>query len=354
MKPILDLIWRSLIFVIWTTSFCFLPPKVFANNTVVLLYHKFGDNRTPSTNVSLDAFKAQMLYLKTHHYQVIPLKRLIMALEKKQPLPPKAVVITIDDGYKSVLKAFPILKEFGYPFTVFLPTEAIERHFPAYISWEEVKLMQKAGVDFQDHSYAHYRLGFMPKGMTENAYRNWIKKDLKKSRFIFKSRLGYEPDYLAFPYGCYNKILIEEALKLGYKALLTQDPGVVSEDTPLSLIPREAIVGKEWATMEHFTQILHRVDLPLLQHRPDIGFLKQNPPFEISGILKYPQRYLPGSFHIYVSEWGWQKAQLDAKTGKVFIRHLPGLKRKVNRIAITAIERRSGKPAVNFWMVILP
>ena len=241
---------------IWVTQISF------AQNVVVLLYHKFDDKRSPSTSVSLQNFKAQMCFLKKHKYQVIPLKHLVALLANHKPLPPKAVVITIDDGYKTVFShAFPILKEFGYPFTVFLPTAAIEKKYPDYLTWAEVKQMQKYGADFQDHSYAHYRLGLKPLFMTETEYRKWIRTDLQKSRAIFKKRLGYEPEILAFPYGYYNQILIDEAIKLGYKALLTQDPGVVSEDTPLTLIPREAILGKEWATMEHFRKILERTPI---------------------------------------------------------------------------------------------
>jgi len=325
-----------------------------AHDIIVLLYHKFDDKRSPSTSVSLENFKAQMRFLKEHKYQVIPLKQVVFLLANHKPLPSKAVVITIDDGYKSVSHIFPILKEFGYPFTIFLPTEAIEKNYPDYLTWKEIKQMQRYGADFQDHSYAHHPLGLKPPSMTETEYRNWIRADLQKSRFLFKKRLGYEPDMLAFPYGYYNQILIDEALKLGYKAFLTQDPGAVSEDTPLTLIPREPILGKEWATMKHFREILERVDMPLVRHSPEIGFLKCNPPLEISAILKYPHRYFHDRFYIYITELGWKKAKYDPSLNKVFITDVPSLRQKVNRIAISGIEKHTGKTAVNFWMVILP
>lgn len=348
----IKLIWRSLIFIFWLIILFSI--KISANNTIVLLYHKFGDQRTPSTNIDLNIFKEQMLYLKKHGYKVISLKQLINIIEKNKSLPSKSVVITIDDGYKSVyFNAFPILREYGYPFTVFLSTKAIEKKYPDYLSWKEIKIMKKVGADFQDHSYAHYALGIIPNHMKEDEYREWIIEDLKKSRAVFKHYLGYEPLYLAFPYGYYNKILISEALKLGYKALLTQDPGVVSEDTPLTLIPREAILGKEWSTMKHFRYILERKDLPIIEHYPEIGFLKKNPPFEIWAKIKYPKRYVKESFGIYISELGWRKAKFDENSKKVFIKSIPFLKRKINRIAITAKEK-DGKEAVNFWMIILP
>ncbi len=332
-----------------------LVQTTYANNVVVLLYHKFGDRRTPSTNVPLSNFIAQMTYLKTHNYQVISLKRLACLLSSHQPLPPKTVVITVDDGYKTVFtKAFPILRRFGYPFTVFIPTEAIEKHYPDYINWDEIYQMKQAGVDFQDHTYAHHKLGLKPLSMTEREYREWIQADLKKSRCIFEKRLGYCPTMLAFPYGYYNKILINEALRLGYRVLLSQDPGVVSEDTPLYHIPREPILGKNWSTLEHFKTILKRVDLPLLIRYPKIGFLKENPPLEIYGILKYPGRYFPNRFKIYISELGWKKAKYDPHLSKVYVKGVSPLRRKINRIAIAGVEKNTRKTAISFWMVVLP
>ncbi len=327
----------------------------FGEGAVVLIYHKFGDSRTPSTNVPLCNFKKQMLYLKTCGYHVIPLKLLVDSLRLKKPLFPKSVVITIDDGYKTVFtNAFPILKKFGYTFTVFLPTEAIEKHYSDYLSWAQIEKMKKYGADFQDHTYSHSPFGIKPKSMDESDYRAWIRRDLKKSIEIFEKRLGYVPYALAFPYGYYNEILIDEAKKLGYKALLTQDPGVVSEHTSLYLIPREPILGKEWSTMEHFKKVLKRVDLPILSHKPSIGFLKENPPREISAILAYPKLYLPSKFKIYITEIGWRRANFDPKLSEVFINGVPKLRRKINRIAIKGVEKNGKREAIRFWMVILP
>jgi len=352
MKRDLGLIWLSSIFII---DILFGLEVALSYNIPVLLYHKFETPCTPSTNISLENFKAQMAYLRAHNYQVIPLRLLVNALKNHISLPPKTVVITIDDGYKSVYEyAFPILNTYGYPFTVFLSTEAIEKGYPDYISWKEIKVMQRAGVDFQDHSYSHSHLAFIPDKMSEIQYRNWIKKDLKKSQHVFKTHLDYIPEYLAFPYGEYNQILIEEALKMGYKALFTQDPGVVSENTNLTLIPREPILGKEWSSLKHFSQVLNRLDLPLLEFHPALGLLKSNSPKEIKVKIKYPKRYLPDSFRIYISELGWYKVSLDQHKATVCFKNIPTLTHKVNRIGIKAIEKKSKRTAINFWMIILP
>ena len=321
----------------------------FAGNVVVLIYHKIGDPRTPSTNVSVEKFKHQMKYLKTHNYQIIHLKKLVSLLENHKTLPENGVVITIDDGYKSVYtNAFPILRAYRYPFTVFLPTEAIEKGYPAYMSWNEIGTMRNWGADFQSHSNAHHHMAFIPSNMNEKTYRKWIRNDLQKSIDIFQNRLGYKPGIFAIPYGEYNKILIEEALKIGFKTLLTQDPGAVDENTPLDLIPREPILGKSWSTMSHFKKVLNHINLPVTKHFPDIGILKNRISI-IGARLKYPDNYK--NIRIYVSETGWHKAKLD-KEGQVYIKNNYKLKRKINRIGVAGYDKNTGKEAVNFWMII--
>lgn len=130
----------------------------------VLIYHRFGDDRYPTTNVPTARFKEQMEYLKKNNYQVISLQEMVLSIKNRQPLPDRAVVITIDDGYKSVYDvAWPILKSYGYPFTVFLYVKATDKNYKDILSWSEVREMKAAGVDFQDHSYSHHRFGDWPK-----------------------------------------------------------------------------------------------------------------------------------------------------------------------------------------------
>ncbi|MFP3983072.1 MAG: hypothetical protein ACLFV2_05200 [Desulfurivibrionaceae bacterium] len=69
--------------------------------TTVLIYHRFGEDKYPTTNVSVEKFKQQMAWLKANDYKVIPLSRLVKSLHQGEKLPEKSVVITIDDGYRS-------------------------------------------------------------------------------------------------------------------------------------------------------------------------------------------------------------------------------------------------------------
>ncbi len=322
-----------------------------SNNVTVFIYHRFGEDKYPSTNVTIERFAEQLDYLKSNNYNVISLSVLFELLKKGEKLPRKSVVITIDDGYKSVYeKAWPLLKSFGYPFTVFIYSKATDNKHWDYMTWEQIKELQGQGVDFQDHSYAHNRMGTIPDGMDKAHYSKWIRDDLLKSYKLIEKNLGHKPEFLALPYGEYNSTVVEVARDIGYNAVFTQDPGAVSTDTALYSIPREPILGNSWSTMEHFEMVLNRADLPVESIQPDSGLLNNSTPELYSARVLYPQRYDPRSFAIYVSELGWMPTKLDGDILRV--ENPAELQRRSNRVAIKAREKVTGQTAIRFWLLL--
>lgn len=329
------------------------PEKTTAQsgNLTIFIYHHFGDKRYPTTDVSMGDFVAQMRYLAQNKYKVIPLAEAVRIVREKLPIREKMAVITIDDGYKTVYSnAWPVLKSFGFPFTVFLYAEGIEKGYSNYLTWKQILEMQAAGVDFEDHSYSHYRLGDWPKGMDEQAYRHWIRADLARGRAVLQERLGRRPNYFAIPYGEYNSIVLEEARATGYEAIFSQDPGSVSSDTDIFCIPREPVLGKEWATLPHFISVLSRVDLPITRMTPSIAPKQNTTPPVIGAQLLHPERYVPSSFGIYVSELGWRQASNNK--GFVFINNTRPLTRRLNRVMISAREKDTGRLALRAWLLL--
>ena len=317
--------------------------------TTILIYHKIGDNRTPTTNVSIKKFKEQMKYLHDNGYKVLALKKVVSMIKNHKKLPKKSVVLTFDDGYRTVYKnAFPVIKKYGYPATVFLPTEAIEKRYPDYMTLNQIKTMMKYGIDFESHSYSHPRMAYKPKNWTNKHYEEWIKGELTKSIEFFKKHFGYKPYAFAIPYGEYNKTVIDTAEKAGFKVILTQDPGSVSIYTPLYLIPREPILGKYWSTMKHFKEVLNEEYLPITKRVPDFGLIKKTPTV-IGAKLMFAKNYK--NCGVYVSELGWKKAKIGSN-GLVLIKNTKKFKRKKDRIAITCVDKNTHKIAVNFWMII--
>ena len=316
----------------------------------ILIYHKFNNPRSPSTSIDIETFEAQLKFLKEHNYNVLSMNQFLDGL-KKGHFPPRSVLITIDDGYKSVFRyAFPVLKKYGFPFTVFLYMEGIGR-YPDYMSISQVKELLSAGVTIGNHSYSHKRLARSYLWKDSDEYMSFIETDLDKSTERFRKLFGFTPQIYAYPYGEYNKDLHDLLMKKGYIAAFTQDPGSVSTDTDPFLVPRNAIVGS-WATLEHLKKTLKELPITVSTHIPSYGILKENPLPEISFVIPSINRYR--DFWIYVSELGWLKPEIDTSGKKIFIVNPPELKRKVNRVGIRAREINSGRLARFFYLVINP
>ena len=104
--------------------------------------------------------------------------------------------------------------------------------------------MQAAGVDFQNHGFAHDHMAFKPAGMETDEYRAWIRADLAVSTRILSEELKVRPRFYAVPYGEYNETLLEEVRSFGYEGVFLQDPGSVSRDTDLFAIPLVEFLDK--------------------------------------------------------------------------------------------------------------
>jgi peptidoglycan/xylan/chitin deacetylase (PgdA/CDA1 family) len=320
-------------------------------SATVLIYHRFGEEKYPSTNVSVARFAEQLVFLKKNKYTVVPLVDLVRMLTAGRPLAEKTVAITIDDGYKSVYeKAWPVLRSFGYPFTVFLYVKATDTGHWDYMTWDQVREMRAAGVDFQDHGYAHRRFGSIPEQMSAQEYTAWIGEDFAKSSSIIERELGYRPKMLAFPYGEYNRSVIAVARDLGYTATFTQDPGAMSASTDPYRIPREPILGVDWSTLDHFAMVLERVDLPLADIVPDISVHQRETPPVFGARLLFPEHYRPGTLGIYVTALGWR--QVVPKGEVVSLENDRKLERRLNRVAVSAREKQSNRTAIRFWLLV--
>ncbi|WP_457600717.1 polysaccharide deacetylase family protein [Hydrogenivirga sp.] len=314
--------------------------ELFAGHATILLYHRFGDDRYPTTSVSMEDFVAQMRYLKEKGYRVIPMSELVKMLKEGRDIPDRTVVIAIDDGYRSTMKAYRVLKEFNYPFIVFLYMEAVGR-YPDFLTLEQIREMESSGlVEFENHSYSHKPFGLMRDV-------NEFVRDLDKSERRFEKLFRRKPRLYALPFGYYNRKVLEVLREKGYEAVFTQDPGNVGKDVDLMRIPRQAIVGS-WSSLKNFKKKLVREPLPLSGLVPDWGVLKNNPPPRIGAYLKNPGNYV--SCRIYVTELGWRLAK--RKGSLVFRDGVPKLKRRWNRVGVKCRNRSTGVWAETFWMVI--
>lgn len=189
----------------------------------ILLYHRLGPEVADSMTVKTAVFASHLEYLQANGYTVIPLRRLIAYIAGEAPPPPAhSVVITADDGHKSVFTdMFPLVKRYHIPITLFIYPSAISNAKYA-MTWQQLREMQDSGlVDIQSHTYWHPNFNKEKKRLAAATYANFVHMQLGKSKVVLEQRLGIHVDMLAWPYGIYDDELIDSARKLGYIASFT-------------------------------------------------------------------------------------------------------------------------------------
>ena len=188
----------------------------------ILCYHRFGDHGD-RLEVSAKQFREQMNYLKRHGYRVIPLADLPPFLRGESALPKRSVVLTIDDGHRSVYQvAYPILQEFGYPATLFVYSDYIDH---GGLQWEELEAMVESGlISVQSHSKTHDDLASRRPGESGARYRRRLRDEVSTPTALLRRRLGRKVDFYAYPYGDANAQVIEELRINGLHLGLTVQP----------------------------------------------------------------------------------------------------------------------------------
>lgn len=223
MSTMFHAIFRIIFFLL-----CFYKPNALADDQAsvpVLNYHRFGPSAADSMTVTTPVFEAQLKWIKDNGYTVIPLRSLVDYLRGNSPPPPaKSVVITADDGHKSVYtEMLPIVRRYQIPVTLFIYPSAISNASYA-LTWDQLKELQQTGLfDIQSHTLWSPNFKKDRKRLPFDAYQAFVKEQLEKSKAILEKKLGRTVDLLAWPFGIYDDDLEKAAEKAGYVAAFSID-----------------------------------------------------------------------------------------------------------------------------------
>lgn len=245
---------------------------------VVLMYHRFDENRYPSTNIRMEQFEAQLDYLQREGFHIWPLRKLLTALDEGTAIPDKTVVLTVDDAYLSVYeKAFPLIQARDLPLTVFVSTVAVDEKHNGYMSWEQMREMQRHGVDFANHSHGHLHLNHRLEGESEAAWLERVSGDIEKAQQRLEKELGVEgKKMLAYPFGEYNLTLASKLREMGYTAF-GQHSGAIGRDSDRSALARFPI-NEHFGAIDKFAVKVASLPLPIEVNRPEPEIGEANPP----------------------------------------------------------------------------
>ena len=153
------------------------------------------------------------------------MKQVLTFINYQEPLPEKAVAITIDDGYRSVYDlGYPILKRHNFKATLFIYTDFIGKS-PNALTWEHLRQLAEAGFEVEAHTISHADLTRKRKGESEAAYLRRGRRELRVPRQLIYRHLRQKPIWLAYPYGRLNDLVIAMAQEEGYRGGVTVTRG---------------------------------------------------------------------------------------------------------------------------------
>ena len=207
---------------------------------ISIMYHRFNENKYPSTNIQMEIFKKQIEIIENNNLDYITPSNFLDNFNQAKNK--KKVLITIDDGFSSFYEnAWPYLKSKKIPFILFVSTEPVGSN--GYMTWEQINEIEKEDFVFiGNHSHSHEYL--------LNLGHEEFVKDIKKSIEIFKKKLGYNPKYFSYPFGEYSlkqKLFIKENFEIAFG----QHSGVIDVNKDKFELPRFPI-NEEYGDLERF------------------------------------------------------------------------------------------------------
>ena len=216
----------------------------------VLMYHMIGDEQGNAAVMTEANLRIQMNYLRDHGYHPITMQELYDYVTKGAPLPEKPVCITFDDGYlDSYTIVYPLMKEYGFPWTLFLITDDVGKPYNR-MTWDQLKEMANShAVTIASHTLSHPKLHNL-------ATRAEKEKEIVEANKALKYQLGIDNVWLAYPYGDYDDEVIDICKKAGIKMAVTTDAGRVHVGSfPYDL--KRAYIGND-ISLARFSERLNK------------------------------------------------------------------------------------------------
>lgn len=250
----------------------FVAPGGFAaevpTHVTVLQYHHVSVTTPASTSLSPERFAEHLQWLADNDFAVVALPDALRQFQAGEAMRDRTAVITFDDGYRSIYDAaFPILREFDYPFTIFVNPEPHDAGRPAWVSWDELREMADVGATIANHTQSHAYLIRREGGESDEEWRARIRAEIETAEQRIAAKTGQSHRILAYPYGESNAVVRALVQKLGYTAF-GQQSGPVGAGSDETNLPRFPLSGS-YAAMETFRTKMRSLPLAVTAARPE-------------------------------------------------------------------------------------
>jgi len=274
--------------------------EVSEKGIIALMYHRFEENKYPSTNIRINDFIKHIELMKNSNIEFIDEKTLKEIILKKKNYSEKKILLTIDDAFLSFYKnAWPILQKEKIPFILFVNTREINNRHPNYMSWDQIREIHQSNLGIiGGHSFSHEYLAF--------ATEDEVIKDINKSFEDYKRELNFNPEIFSYPFGEYSLEVKNIVKKLGYVMAFGQHSGVIHQRSDIFELPRFPI-NESYGTLDRFSFLLNTSPLPYKFFKPDEKLLKTNNPPNIE--IEFEQNVR--NINCFTNEGGsWKKSEI--------------------------------------------
>ncbi len=257
------------------------------------MYHRVGDARYPSTNISTQQFEAHLRYLKDHQYRVVNLSEAIKYLRQPGEYE-KVAVITIDDGYKSFFNnGFPLLKQYGFTATLFVNTETVGGN--SYMNWEDLRAYRDAGMEIGNHTHSH---GYFLDLAESERYAEF-KRELEVSQRLLRENLDIQPKVFAYPFGEFDERMKDILKEAGFDAAAAQNSGVIHAASDMYALPRFPI-ATGFGEIEKFSSKARMRALKVEKKVPESYLLPAGVSKPVLELVLPKENLLPNSIQCFV------------------------------------------------------
>ena len=197
----------------------------------VFMYHRFGEDKYPSTNVTENQFLSHIDYVLKNEIKILGLEEIIKNLDKNEKFNEKAIAFSVDDAYNSFYRvAWPLFRDNNIPVTLFISTDIIDKKTKGYMTWPQIRKFIEEGGSIGQHTSTHLH---MPLNNASD-----IKEDILDSHKSWINNIGFIPKLFAYPYGETSNQVIEILKELNISHGFGQHSGVISSFDNHYYLPR--------------------------------------------------------------------------------------------------------------------
>ena len=254
------------------------------SNITVLMYHRVGDDRYPSTSISTELFEKHIEYLVEENINVLPITELSRYLKKEISLTNKTVFITIDDAYRSFFQnGFPILKKNKLPFGIFVSSDYVSgAEESEFMSWSMLKEVSSSNGLILNHSKSHESLV----GMDIKT----LKKEVEQNQIEIKKNVGEQPKFFSYPYGESSNSIEEVVKSLNYEIAFSQHSAPIHLDENKYRLPRFAL-NDEFGSLKRFKMIIQTKPLKIFESSFEDSIVNTDE-LDFSFLTKFPSELI--------------------------------------------------------------